>query len=406
MIPALLLLAAACTLAGCTAAPAGGTGGGFALSGDVRTLPGPTAWQLAHGSWLRIPDVPIRLCDGHPVWDGSDLILIEPGFAPCHPAAASYDPADNSWRVIAAPPKAAGQVPVVAWGGGRILMVSPDTGAAVAWDKASGRWQVLTPLPAVHAISVTWTGRAFLVVTLRQLAVNRGVAEAFALRGDQWTRLPDLPQPRSGQIANVATATYRGTLYAYAGVTIAHANPNDSYTAEYPELLRLAGSAWRRVSLPAGVPLSQQALETAQGTLVALGSSCPGPICMEEAGAAALLMPGTRTRVVRLDPKPEVPYPYDVAAGGHAVIMMYSSGLGRPLLPGQGPARGSLAIYDLRTGRWLNGPTAPETPADAQAVPATVWTPFGVISVSQEIVGLVTDGDPGGWLLRPARAGR
>jgi hypothetical protein len=277
------------------------------------------------------------------------------------------------------------------------------TGGAVAWTRVSGRWQVLKPLPAVHAVSVIWTGRAFLVITVRMLAVNGGIAEAFVLEGDRWLRLPDLPQPRRGQIHEVASASYHGAIYAYAGVTIARDNPNDTYTAEYPELLRLTRSSWQRTALPSGVPLSQEALAQAKDTLVALGSACPGPICTEEAGAAALLMPGVRTRVVPLDPKAGVPYPRDVTAGGQAVVVVYADGLSRIALPGQGPAPGSVAIYDLATGHWLKGPTTPMTQANVDSAPAAIWTPFGVISISQEIVNEVSHGRPGGWLLRPKR---
>jgi hypothetical protein len=47
------------------------------------------------------------------------------------------------------------------------------------------------------------------VITARRLGVNKRIAQAFALRGDRWTPLPDLPQPRRGQVRNVATATFR-----------------------------------------------------------------------------------------------------------------------------------------------------------------------------------------------------
>ena len=45
------------------------------------------------------------------------------------------------------------------------------------------------------------------------------------------------------------------------------------------------------------------------------------------------------------------------------------------------------------------GPDRPETRAGQASVPAAFWTPYGVIAVSQVIVGNVSRGDPGGWLL-------
>ena len=63
--------------------------------------------------------------------------------------------------------------------------------------------------------------------------------------------------------------------------------------------------------------------------IVAAGSACPGlGACLEENGAAALLWPGRRTAVVRLLPRQGVPYPQDFAAGGHAVVVVYSDGIG------------------------------------------------------------------------------
>jgi hypothetical protein len=396
-----LLLAAA----GCTAVPPGpgpaATGPGNAIVGRVQVAGGPSAWQIAHGRWVRIPPGPIKACDAAPVWDGRDLVMVEPGFPPCGPAAALYDPVTNRWTRIAAPPKVVGPAPVIAWGGGQLLLVAWRTGAAAAWISATGRWRSLPPLPARDVVSANWTGREFLVFTARRLAANKGIAQVFGLHGDRWARLPDLPQPRRGQVVSVATATFGGSVYALAGVGVWHLDPNDTYNVEYSELLRLKRSAWERVPLPSGVPQSQQALIRVAGALVALGSACPSSFCTLEDGAAALVMPGTRASVIPLRPRAGVPYPRDIAAGGHAIVVVYSEGLGDLAVPGYGAAPGSTAIYDTATRTWLNGPTAPETRADRSSAPAAIWTPFGVISISQEPGGGVASGHPGGWLLRP-----
>jgi len=49
------------------------------------------------------------------------------------------------------------------------------------------------------------------------------------------------------------------------------------------------------------------------------------------------------------------------------------------------------------------GPDRPETRAGQASVPAAFWTPYGVIAVSQVIVGNVSRGDSGGWLLQAIR---
>jgi hypothetical protein len=400
MLAGLLLAAAGCT--GGHADHGTATGGpGADIATTVRVAGGPSAEQLAHGHWVRIPAAPIRVCDAQPVWDGRDLVTVDAGFPPCAPAAALYNPRTGRWARIAAPPKAVGPTPVIAWGGGRLLLVSRRTGAAAAWTGATGRWYVLPPLQAPDAVSASWTGREFLVITTRRLGVNKGIAKAFGLRGDDWSRLPDLPQPPRGQVISAATATFGGTVYALAGVSVWHTNPNDTYDAEYSELLRMTRSSWERVPLPSDVPQSQQALIQVRGAMVALGSACPSLSCTLEDGATALLLPGAGARVVPLRPKPGVPYPRDIAAGENSIVIVYSEGLGNIPRPGYGPAPGSTEIYDTATGRWLKGPTAPETRVDRSSAPAALWTPYGVISISEEPAGAVASGPLDGWLLRP-----
>lgn len=393
------VLAVVLLAAGCTAGQA--SGDGTVAVGPVPVVGGPTAEQLARGHWVRIPAAPIRLCDGRAVWDGRDVLMVDPGYPPCRPAAALYDPADNRWTRIAAPPAGAGGSPVIAWGGGRLLLVSWQTGAAIAWDRASGRWLRLERLPARDAVSAAWTGREFLVISTRRLGPNKGTASAFGLRGDRWTRLPDLPRPGRGRVTEGVAVTYHGVVYALAEVDVWHLDPSDTYLSGYSELLRLTRTSWVRMPLPAGVPVSMPGLTQVSGALLVLGSACPGAMCTIWDGAAALLAPGVRTRVVPLRPRPGVPYPYNFAAGPGAIVVVYSDGLGRIVRVGAGPRPGRSLIYDIATGRWLNGPTAPETRADEASVPGLVWTPYGVISLSQEIVSNDVHGHPGGWLLRP-----
>ena len=48
----------------------------------------------------------------------------------------------------------------------------------------------------------------------------------------------------------------------------------------------------------------------------------------------------------------------------------------------------AVEIYDPLAGRWLTGPLAPATPTGR----AAYWTAYGVVSLGQG----------GGWMLRPA----
>ncbi len=394
---ALLLLAAA----GCSAPPSSSAG---SVKATALSVGGPSAQQLARGRWVQVPTAPIRLCDARSVWDGRDLVVIEPGFPPCRPAAAAYDPRANAWMPLAAPPRSISADPVAAWGGGQLLLVSPVSGTAFTWSPATGRWHQIATVLSAGAVSARWTGHGFLVITLSTITANRGTAKAFALTAGRWTRLPDLPQPAQGRIAEAVTAADGGSVYALADVDVAHTNPDDMYNSGSVELLRLTATAWTPVPLSPGAPGSQLALTQAGGTLVAAGSACPGiDDCMGgEDGTAALLRPGADPPTIALLPRQGIPYPRNIAAGGDAIVVTYPEGLGRVLPPQDEPAPGSSAIYDITTRTWLKGPAAPGPRADPGLVWSAYWTPYGVVNLDQATPDSGTLSYMGGWLLRPA----
>ncbi len=274
------------------------------------------------------------------------------------------------------------------------MLVSPVTGVTVMWSPATGQWHQIATLPSPGAASLGWTASKFLVIT-----ISKAATRAFALNGGRWARLPDLPQPSKGSIVEVAMAADDGAVYALADINVPHANPNDTYNSGSAELLRLAATAWTPVPLAPGAPLSQLALTQVDGAILAAGSACPGlGPCTLEDGAAALLRPGARDSTIPLLPKAGVPYPRDIAAGGQAIVVTYSEGLGSPLPPGAGPTPGSSAIYDIATGTWLQGPIASGSRADLGAY----WTSYGVVSLGQPTRTTIDSTHIGGWLLRPA----
>ncbi|MDR2988201.1 MAG: hypothetical protein LBV34_25535, partial [Nocardiopsaceae bacterium] len=92
------------------------------VTGTVRPIGGLTAKQLALGRWVAMPTAPFRLCDPVSVWDGQELVVVEPGVRVngwCPARAAAYDPRSNSWTSINDPPGTIGSQ-VGAWGGGRL----------------------------------------------------------------------------------------------------------------------------------------------------------------------------------------------------------------------------------------------------------------------------------------------
>jgi hypothetical protein len=169
------------------------------------------------------------------------------------------------------------------------------------------------------------------------------------------------------------------------------------------QLLRLGAGRWIPVSLGPGIPKSQVGLTQITGAVLVTGSICAGA-CTEEDAVAALLRPGAHDPVTVLHPPAEVPYPYDIAGGGGAVVVTYPNGpnaFGENRLPGSGPAPGTTAIYDVAAGAWLRGPTIPDSHLLEASIPGIYWTPFGVIALETPMVGGTRGEAAGSWLLRP-----
>jgi hypothetical protein len=342
------------------------------------------------------------MCGPLGLWNGRDLVAIQEPASPCPLGAAEYNPRANRWTQIAAPPILKGQWAEGASGGGRVVLVL-NTGATYSWRPATGQWQPLGSLPAGrNQFSVTWTGSTFLVTRLYSWR-RPGPGQAFELTGRRWTPLPDLPKPPRGRLEGAPAIVFKGAIYVLASITVTHTiNQNGQkgeYDTGYAELLRLTPAGWTHVPLSPGGPKSQLAVTPVDGAILAAGSSCGG-MCTQENGSAALLRPRSGTSATPLNPPPGVPYPWNFAAGARAIVVTYTAGLGDIGYGNQIPT-GSCYIYDIATGTWLPGPTAPGKPG---TLGPAYWTPVGVISLGQSDGG----NDPalartGGWLLRPAR---
>lgn len=366
------------------------------VTAAAKPAQGPSAWQLAHGRWVRIPPAPLMYCGILTVWDGRDLVVIRRPYRGCPPGATEYNPRANRWTTIAAPPMVEGQSAVAASGGGQVLLVL-DTGATYSWRPATGRWQPLDKLPAgakYNFFSVTWTGTTFLVTRLYHFRTP-GPGQAFKLTGHRWKSLPDLPQPTSGRMEEAPAVAFHGAIYVLAHITVTrHAHPNSFEETGYVELLRLTATGWARVPLGPGGPKSDLALTQVRGAILAAGSSCPA-MCTEASGIAALLRPGLAHSVIRLRPRPGVwLYPPNVAAGARAIVVTYAA----PSLPGHHqPPRVACSIYDVATGTWQRGPTAP-----ADIGGSDYWTPYGVITFGEPSGKVPDPARISEWILRPA----
>jgi hypothetical protein len=191
-------------------------------------------------------------------------------------------------------------------------------------------------------------------------------------------------------IGEVALGGINRTLYAVVSDSIRHTNPNSTYTSGSARTLRLDPTGWAVVERGSNQPLSQLAATPVRNSLLIAGSLCPaGTGCMEEAGAAGLITAHSGIRNVQ---SPQgMPYPRDVTAGGTAAVVTFPTGsIGTPI---PGPREGTTWIYNILTGDWVRGPTAPAATGDD----GTYWTPHGVITL-----GAPTGSGFGGAILVPA----
>jgi hypothetical protein len=365
---------------------------------------GPSARQLAHGHWVRMPPAPLKMCGNLAVWDGRDLVVIQEPADGCPVGAAAYDPRANRWTTIAAPPLLKHHWAVAAAGDGQVVLVV-NSGATYSWQATTGRWQPLGTLPAGrNDFSVAWTGTTFLVTRIYHWKTP-GPAQVFKLARRRWKPLPDLPQPATGRMEQAPAVAFHGAVYVAAQITVTHHTDQNgqrgSYETGYMELLRFTPTGWTQVPLGRGGPKSEFALTQVRGAILAAGSSCGG-MCTVDIGIAALIRPGSDHSVIRLKAPPGMPYPSNIAAGAQAIVITYAEGVsGLPRPSRDEPSRGACYIYDVATGTWQPGPTAPATPRFAG--PA-YWTRYGVITLGETFGGgkVPALAHIGGWLLRPA----
>jgi hypothetical protein len=392
--PAVLVagIAVAVTLiAGLSALIAATVRGGSAEPAATST---PTARQLAAGRWQPIPSAPVKSCDQTVSWDGTDLVVVDTQFGRgCAAQAAAYDPVTNAWTTITSPPPSAGRNPISAWDGSRLILVSSATSQTFAWHPGGDTWQPLTPLPGGEvAESIFSTGAMTVAAGVR--ISGHGVTHAgslYRLDGTRWTALPDIPSPATGTIGEIALGGINQALYAVVSDSVHHSNPHDTYTTGSARTLRLDPTGWTLLEHGTDQPLSQLTSTPVRNGLLIAGSGCPADTpCMEEAGAAGLLSP--HAGMSDVESPDGMPYPRDVTAGGTAVVVTFPIGsIGAPIA---GPRAGTTWIYNVPTGDWLRGPTAPATVGDD----GTYWTPRGVITL-----GAPAHSGLGGAILVPAK---
>jgi hypothetical protein len=396
-----LALAAIVTVGSVLVASGTGTSKQHVATG--KPLDQPTASQLAHGRWIKIPKAPIGLCNPQTVSDGTGLLVLESGIsAPhledCLRGMARYDSASNTWTTLATPPPPTSfkSPPAIAWGGGQLATVGAS-GETLLWSASTDTWTQVARLPASKSsatdrgfTSLSWSGSSFDAVRLDQ----RG-AEIYSLNSaGQWSKLSTLSAPHDQRVLDAAATTEGGSLYLVASIANIARNNTPSTDGDYSSLFRLTGGQWHQVSLPgAELPLSELVQSTVNGRLLVSGTGCPatGIPCTIVEGITTIVRLNPVAAAIDIKPSPTLPMPLPdgVTSGGQVIYASYAAGTGPTGIPVSKPPTGE--VYSFTTGQWLRVPRNPEVQGPAATA---TWTSGGVV-----IFGAIS----GDWLLKPAK---
>ena len=169
------------------------------------------AYNPALNSWrvLATPPVTQSSCRRDAVWTAKEMLVWG-----C--SLLAYDPAKNEWRRLPDPPTRHGIAAwtgreLIGWGGGCCGDVSDD---GSAYDPATNTWRELAPapIPGQQSPAGAWTGRELVILSGHDPEGNPVPGAAYDPVRDTWRPISDPPKPYSA-----GKAVYRGgKLYVLA----------------------------------------------------------------------------------------------------------------------------------------------------------------------------------------------
>jgi hypothetical protein len=165
------------------------------------------AYDPATNTWRKLAPIPRSLglnlasSGSYAVWTGRVMVawgFFERGGQRAL-AAATYNPATNSWTAGTAAPAQAPEFGEAFWTGKEMIVwgssaASPE---GFAYDPVTGKWSTLPAAPLARAprdsMLAVWTGRYLVVGGGDSSAGRRQDAAAYDPATSTWTRLPDAP---------------------------------------------------------------------------------------------------------------------------------------------------------------------------------------------------------------------
>jgi hypothetical protein len=260
----------------------------FGGSGTSGSSSDGAAYDPATNTWRKLAPIPRSLggnltgSGSYAVWTGKVMLawgFFGHGGGPSGGgslAAATYDPATNSWTTGAVAPAQAPLFGDAFWTGKEMIVwgsVSPGRLQGVAYDPATRKWSALPASPLGRAgrdsMLAVWTGKYLVVGGGDGRAGLKKDAAAYDPATNSWTRLPDAPVGFEGN--GTAPDIWTGASV----ITI-----EDGVRGGRPLSLNLATRRWS-LGPKAPVPGRQEAHEFWTGSAVLIwgggvpvGNSC------------------------------------------------------------------------------------------------------------------------------------
>ncbi len=262
----------------------------FGGSGPSGSYSNGAAYNPATNTWRKLAPIPGSLggnltgSGSYAVWTGRVMLVW--GFfghgQGAHGggslAAATYDPATNSWAAGTVAPSQAPLFGEAVWTGKEMIVWGPSADSTghpegIAYDPATEKWSTLPVSPLGHAgrdsMVTVWTGKYLVVGGGDSSAGMQRDAAAYDPVTGTWMRLPDAP------VGFEEGGTTAGVWTGASVITI-----EDGVAGGRPLSLDLATRSWS-VGPKAPVPGRQEAYELWTGSEVlvwgggvAVGNSC------------------------------------------------------------------------------------------------------------------------------------
>ncbi|MGD9704262.1 MAG: Kelch repeat-containing protein [Acidimicrobiia bacterium] len=199
-----------------------GSTGGASTASTAATVSTVSTAPPAASAWAAIaPDPRGPAWFPSAVWTGSEALVVgglDVDGEPVHGAAA-YDLATDSWRVLAAPLLSSSRIdPLVVWTGAEMLVIGGDNpdgsllvSAGEAYDPAADTWRLIAS-PPVGFVSdrspAVWTGDELLVWPWDGGGSTMVITPiAYDPTSDTWRQLAEPPVERRQRAASVWTGT-------------------------------------------------------------------------------------------------------------------------------------------------------------------------------------------------------